>query len=364
MNIKRVLLAVIMAVILITPAFAEGEKMLGGHVKMTLFDYAYGINKTAAGQEYSTQSPGMGVAAVILFLNAKINDVVSVEVDPGLTAITGATPSLGSKLGDQMSTAGGISLKLNGVDWGKAVVKLTLPDDFEVSAGILKPKFTLEYGQEMFWEDEFSGGKFAINDTLGRMQSMGVEAVKNFSLGDLYLPVYIYAINGNTQFADNNRQPMGMIHAEPEIGIFKFTGSFAAGRYDDKEQLGMTRWSGGVAINLGDINIRSEYAGGKWERAIDGVRATTPYGWYAKIFYKVSDWMKLMYHFDYVYNNYSGFNSFSSGPGEKYITNTPGIIISLYDTLLQFRVDIGDWSRTNGDSLLFTRTVLGWRATF
>lgn len=365
MKINNLILAAVFFTALAAPVLAEGT-MVGGHVKLTLFDYAYGIHSDAGGVEYGSQSTGFGFLAFVVYISQTLNENISAEIQPLFTAVTGATPSIGSGLGEQMSSAGGVTLKFSGVDWGKAVVKLSFPDQgIDISAGIVKPKFTMEYGGELFWDDELSGGRFAINDYVGRMQSAGIEIFKNFDIGGISIPAYFYIINGTTQFMDNNSQPSGMIHLEPDLGFMKLSGSFFAGKYNDSENLYNMRWSGGFSFSTDNLSLRAEYAGGRWEKGIEGAADATPAGLYCKVFYNVAPWLKLMYHFDLVYHNFQGFNSFSSGTGEIYITHTPGIVLTVFDSLLQFRIDIADWKRIdNSESIVFTRPVLGWRFTF
>jgi hypothetical protein len=363
MKPKIYVLTAVLAVLLAMPVLAGDGTSVGGHIKLSLFDYSYGISKDSAGVAYNTQSTGFGLMAFILFFSQQLNDNISADIQPLFTASTGATPSLGSAIGSQLSSASGVTLRFSGVDWGRASIKVTLPEQgLDISAGIVKPRFTLEYGGELFWDDELSGGKFAINDYVGRMQSAGVEVYKNFDFSGIALPVYLYALNGNTMFMDNNNQPSGMIHLEPDFGFMKLSGSFLAGKYDSAEKLYVMRWAGGLSFSADKLAIRAEYAGGRWEK---GIADATTGGAYAKLFYSAAPWLKLMYHFDIVYHNFGGFNTFNSGPGELYITHTPGVILNIFDTSLQFRVDIANWKKTDdSQSLVFTRSVLGWRMTF
>lgn len=372
MLFKRSAVVFLISFLCLNCAYAEedessvfGETKVGGHIRLSLFDYASGIHKDEAASDHATQNPGMGFLTLMIFIESSLNKFITITVEPMLNAVTGATPVLNSDIGEQLMQPSAINLRLDGVEWTKAVITYRLPEGFEISAGILKPIFTMEYGSQLFWQEELSGGKFCINDFLGMSHSMGLEGKTTLTIEDFNMPVFFYVLNGETQFADNNTKLSGMIHIEPTIDALTLSGSFMFGKYDDDGKLNMKRWSAGFSYSLGALYIRGEYAGGRWDKAIAGVRDATPAGIYIKAFYSLTSWLKFMYHFDLAYHNFSGFTSFTAGPGELYITHTPGIIVNFFDTLFQFRLDIARWNNTDfSDELLFYRPVLGWRATF
>ncbi len=78
-----------------------------------------------------------------------------------------------------------------------------------------------------------------------------------------------------------------------------------------------------------------------------------------------------MLHYDLADHNFSGFSAPSPG-AEKYVTITPGILLSLTpSSAIQIQYDIADWEQekmVSGDitknTLKFSRLTAGWRSTF
>ena len=71
-----------------------------------------------------------------------------------------------------------------------------LPYEVEAAFGIVKPRFTWDYGTELFWEEKIHGGKFSCNDYLGAMHETGIELYKPIELSGVSLPTYFYLLNG------------------------------------------------------------------------------------------------------------------------------------------------------------------------
>lgn len=337
------------------------DTTIGGHINLTLYDYKDGESDGRKGYEYT----GMGLREFILYLSSEVSDKISVDIQPVFNTETGATPRFGKDLGETKKSAGTIDPKFAG--WRKAVVTILLPREYELSAGMVKPRFTWEYGAELFWEDEHIGGKFAINDYLGAMHETGIELYKPFELGAVSLPSYLYVLNGGSnEYADNNNGPLVMLHAEPETGALKFQGSFAAGKHDDKNKHTVYRYSAGVAWEGSAFSARAEYAGGTWEKSIEGVKDAVANGYYAKVFYRFTPWGRAMLHYDFADMNFNDMNYTKRG-GEEYTTITPGIKINVApSSALQIQCDIADWKRVDGSGrkLKFTRFAAGWRVTF
>jgi len=339
------------------------ETTVGGHVKLTLYDFTDGKKNGVKGNEYA----GMALTEMIIYISSELTDKISVDLQPLFNNYTGATPRFKSDniwKFKKSSQSGKPTFN----QWRKAVLTALLPHEIEVAVGIVKPRFTWEYGAELFWEEETNGGKFSCNEFLGSMREIGMEIYKPFELGSVSLPTYFYVVNGShSEFNDNNKGPTFMIHVEPEIGPFKFLGSLARGRYDDANRYDMTRYAAGVGYEWSSFSARAEFAGGVWEKSISAKKLedATPYGYYAKLFYRFSEWGKVMLHYDYVYHNFNGFITTLQG-GEKYTTFTPGLIINVAgSSLLQIQYDIADWKRDDdSDKLEFTRLTVGWRTTF
>lgn len=344
-----------------------GDTTVGGHLKITMFDFADGDHTTGGTTVSSDENVGFSFREMILYFSQEIDETLSVDLQPMWSTSTGATPKFGKDIGEQKQAAGNIEEGFHG--WIKAVVKKVLPYEIEASVGIVKPRFTWDYGAELFWEDEYNGGKFSANNYLGAMHDTGFEVYRPFELGAVSLPAYVYFLNGGYEFADNNRNVSTMLRLEPEMGPLKISGSFLKGKYDDAGLYYMTRWSGGLAYEYGPFNIRGEFAGGNWEKSISGTKDAKPSGYYVKAFYKVFPWMQCMIHYDYVDHNFTGF--FYTAPGsEEYVTITPEIRFSLGEsTFVYFQYDIADWTKRNSagiktDEIEFKRLTVALRTTF
>lgn len=385
--LKKVLYAALC--IIITGAFnnvLRAETTIGGHVKITLFDYEVGVheNESENLRKADDEYVGMGFREFILYFSSELNEKISVDLQPYWVARTGATPTFGNNIGDQRSDPEHQGFEFGGLV--KGTIKYTAPFNTEVTYGIIKPRYTLDYGAELFWEDEFNGGKFTVNNYLGAMHDTGFEIYRNFEVGSISMPVYLYVLNGGNanEFSDNNSSPAGMIHIEPEMGSAKLLGSFYYGRYNSGDMEGKmaTRWSGGASYSIGDLSIRGEYAQGIFE---DGVTSTTtgfvedakPMGFYVKVGYRITDWMRIMFHYDYVESNFKEYFSTSGNGGYKETYNTYTGILQLFaseSTILMTQVDVANWVQENTgendvnngkkDTLDFTRVVVGLRSTF
>ena len=353
----------------------SGETTVGGHLKLPLYDYSIGertfIDSIDAEQKADgARSAGMSITWFTLLVMREIQEIFTIVVQPKFEVATGATPRLGRSIGEERTSGGP---KFTG--WHKAFMRILIPYPLllEVSGGVLFTRFTMDYGAELFFEDEYNGSQFAISSCLGEMSGTGIELYRTFELGFASMPIYIYILNGEgNMFHDNNDLPEGMIHIEPEIGPVRLFGSFLVGKYDDDSKKNVFRWSGGASISMGPVELRSEYAGGKWEKSIgESIESDAiPHGFYAKLFYQFASWAKIMAHYNYAKYNFVG-SHINGLPGEEiYSTITPGFQIYVFDCLaIQLQCDIADWKRKNKerdtkDELKFSRYFLGMRATF
>ncbi len=340
---------------------------LGAHVKLTIYDYKDGQNSGVKGHEYA----GMALSELILYFSSSLSEKLSVDLQPMFNTVTGATPRFGNPISENKFTNSEPVFN----EFRKAVVTASLPYQVEMSLGIVKPRFTWDYGAELFWEEEITGGKFSANDYLGAMHETGIEVYKPFEFSRFSLPTYLYLLNGGpggqkNEFNDNNGTPTVMVHVEPEIGSLKFLGSLARGKWDDAGKYYMTRYAGGIQYQWNDLSVRSEVAGGNWENSIPArvMEHATPFGYYVKVLYRLTPWARAMIHYDYVEHNFNGF--FSPLPGEEvYRTITPGLQIMIAGgAMIQMQYDIANWSKWKSDSetetLKFNRFTAGLRATF
>jgi hypothetical protein len=364
-KMKRKLLAVAFVFLLgfSFSAVYAGDTKVGGHVKMVIFDAVDGVNTGQGVKTGGTEFMGFGFGELILYFSQQLNETFSVEFQPSFRASSGATPQLGKKIGSQIAVT---SPSFGGFD--RALVKYLAPMGVEISAGIVKPKFTMDYGQELFWDEEYNGSKFSADPWLGEMDDAGIEIYKSFSVGDASIPVWLYALNGygGTDYADNNRQPSAMIHLEPEMGMFKLSGSYTIGQYDADKHNTYQRLSGGLVFNWEGLQVRGEYASGKWENKMGAGLDAVSQGWYGKAIYKFFPWLKLVYNYNVAALNFNGFFYTANQGGEKYITNSLTVDLSVTDSAyLMLQIDYADWMQNNGmDGLNFIRPTIATRVTF
>jgi hypothetical protein len=366
MLMKIMLLLVLCGLIICHISAVSAQTTIGAHVKLTMYDYKDGESNGVKGHENS----GMALNEMILYFSSEISDNISVEMQPMFDIVTGATPRFGNKIGK--NTYSNVSPGFR--EFRKVVLSVVLPYELEMAIGIVKPRFTWDYGTELFWEEQINGGKFSCNNFLGAMHETGIEIYKPIELPMLSLPTYVYLLNGGpggskNLFNDNNNSPTMMIHVEPELGGFRFQGSLASGKWDDDGKYNMTRYSAGVAYEWFNVSARAELAGGTWESSIPAsvLEDATPFGYYGKILYSFSEWGKFMLHYDYAKHNFNGF--VTSLPGEEeYTTISPGLIFSVASgSMIQVAYDIADWKKwgkDGDDELKFNRLTVGWRSTF
>lgn len=369
MNLKKIIVVGLALLLLcFGAAFAgeTGKTTVGGHVRLKLYDNPTGWSSWGAPFNLTTSTKsedyaGMGFTDAILYFSQDITDNFSIEFCPTFSASTGATPKFYFAIGKQATAAPAIK-----ADIDRVVIKYRAPMDIDITFGVMKPVFTMDYGHEMFWEEEYNGGKFTCNPMLGQMHDAGLEVYKNFEIEEISLPVYLYLLNGTSYYADGNNQPQLMVHVEPGWGPFKLSASFAAARHDTAELKGFTKWSAGFLVNWQGISLRSEFVSSKKEKAISNVRDALAEGYYITASYKVLDWLRVFYHHDSALHNFNGFFFTGPGAGERYITNTAGISVFITESsILQFQVDVADWRRRDDSAILiFTRPTLGTRITF
>lgn len=348
---------------------------VGGHFKLTLYDYSIG-DRTFTDSSNSVQrangarSAGISISRFTLLVMREIEEIFTVLLQPNFEVTTGATPRLGKSIGENELSG---APRFTG--WHKAFMRIMIPYPLllEVTGGIIFPRFTMDYGAELFFEEEYNGSIFSLSTCLGEMEGTGIELYRTFELGFASMPTYIYIMNGEgNMFHDNNDLPEGMIHIEPEIGPVRLFGSFLVSKYDDDSEKDVFRWSGGGSVTLGPVELRSEYAGGMWEESLADTSDpdAKPHGFYAKLFYQFASWGKLMAHYNYVKYNFVGTHINGLPGWEIYSTITPGIQIYVFDCLaIQLQSDIANWRRKNKernikDKLEFSRYFLGLRATF
>ena len=64
------------------------ETTVGGHVKLTLYDFTDGKKNGVKGNEYA----GMALTEMIIYISSELTDKISVDLQPLFNNYTGATP--------------------------------------------------------------------------------------------------------------------------------------------------------------------------------------------------------------------------------------------------------------------------------
>ncbi len=393
---------VLMALVFSTSSLFAQKTTIGGHVKFHFTDYAEGKIGAKAWTfeelEYEgKRSMGMGFNKLILYIRSQISKKISMDLQPYIDAQTGATPHLDGITGATASVSenywdkpkGKVNPKFMG--FRKAAIIVSLPQKFKLTAGIIKPRFTWDYGAELFWQDEYHGGQFSNNLFLGAIHGTGIEIYKEFDIAAISTHAYLYMlnkdINDSSDYFDNNASSSGMIHIEPEIGPLKLQVSCLYGNHDANDHKKIHRYSGGVAYNWRhpdkkwiNIGFRCEAAYGKWDDIVyvnqyENKDAITN-GRYGKIFYRICPKLRFMYHYDFVDKNFDGSDFFDGshfqGYGEEFITSTASLQLNVTEkSVIQIQIDKADWKMKALDEfhadrfqLTFNRFVIGWRTTF
>ena len=374
-GISAIAFAADTAVASTTAADESGPSVrVGGWLKMWIFDRPAGIGKdVGAGKQIDiTKSYGVSFNEFDLILNVKCNDLVSFLLEPNWSSSTGATPKLG-----QVSLPSANPTVPNGItqtsiaasNWGHGVAEmiLNLPQDITLEVGALRPHFSMDYGEELFFDEEMTTGK-ATHDLMV-LEDYGFGVAKSFTFGDLSLPVNLYILggaDGDFKF-ENNNQPGVMLHVEPHYGPVELYGSFFASRWDDKERYAKTKGLFGINVSWEGLTLRSEFARDRIENKVNAAAGIdkTDEGYYVKLFYRVLPWLQFMIHHD------SALEGASTGPANRgkttrYLTNTIAAEINLSDsTILQVNCEVGDWRTNNNDkSVVYTRPNIAVRSSF
>lgn len=348
---------------------------VGGHAALNLADGVVGRSTLAAGVEQEGADwAGLKLLRFVLFVNASLSERLSFDIRPiiemrGVDGTTGATPRFGKAIDG--SRASKVSVGFQG--FTRAAAKAVLPNGAELSAGYVHPRFTWEYGNQMFWDDEINGSPFACNVWLADWSDLGLEYVHYFEPGGRFsLPVYAYLLNGNGE-QENNLTPMAMVHAEPDFFPWRFHLSAGGGVWDDGDSKGVVRAAAGASWQGRRSGVRSEFAIGWWQDRIrNSPDDALPHGAYLKAYLMAAKRLRLTLGASYAYHNFVGL--YAPAPGEEqYVTITPAAqVLTSPTSRLILQADLCDWRSNPWDSgsgefdmkLQFVRVSLGWRLTF
>ena len=329
------------------PSMAEeGAVKVGGHMKgPVLTDNVWGkamVNGVKSEGSYSAGSY-FSTHAFQLYISKDITENVSVNAVPDFgSAGAGATPSIGSKMGETMkTTSGATSFKFQ-----ELTASVNLPQyGVQMRAGYMTLPFTQDYGKELFWHEEHNGGKFTLASA---WHDTGLELYKAFEVAGVSLPTSLYVVNGNSSHnRDNNNSRAVMLHVEPEFGALKTFVSYGTGKWGDSVVLStggyptvdngtyfdsektFNRWSAGAGYSYKAFRVRGEVAGGTYVKNLKYAGTMfgnkDNFGYYGKLFYTVvPEKLTAMLHYNYYWTDV--VNGSNNGlMQEKYDTTYLGL---------------------------------------
>lgn len=337
---------------------------VGGDLNIRFYDT---INGKLDGDR-KTNYLGAGFRSFYLYLDAQLTDRLSVSVAPTFSGgSTGATP----RLNNLSANKTGLSARFSG--FNRAQATYLLPHGFELTGGLLRPRFTLDYGAEMFYHEENHASFVSANPFLGAWHDAGLELYRNFDFDRFSLPVHLYLLNGDgrsssLEYADNNHSPAGMIHIEPQIGALTLSGSFGAGKYDNDNSDNFYRWAAGLMYQYQKFTLRSEVMGSNYQNMKQNGDDAKAHGYYVKLFYNVLPNLRLMANYNVANHNFSGFFGPHAGNAdETYKTLTFGLnyeIAPAATLLVQYDIARQERDTTPTRELDYDRLSVGARITF
>src|SRR5512138_3462636 len=139
------------------------------------------------------ESHGLG-----LYWNVQLTDQVSVNAltEVGGTT-TGASPSLGKKLGTQQGGAG----TQKPLSVPEANITVMLPWELQMTTGIIRPVFSEDYGEKKSYQESNRMSKSSANGYGGEWHDLGVEFYKSFEPGGgVSIPAYGYLLAGEQMY--------------------------------------------------------------------------------------------------------------------------------------------------------------------
>jgi hypothetical protein len=388
------------AAVVVTVLAASGavgaQLNFGGDLGFWLFDVANGSGLVPMSDSTGARSGvpfdttqrfnmQFGAHGLGLYWNVQLSDQISVNALTEVGASSGASPSLGKKLGTQMAEAG--TQKALAVP--EANIALMLPWQLQMTAGIIRPVFTEDYGEKKGYQEANRLFKSSANAYGGEWHDLGVELYKSFEPGGGFsIPAYAYVLAGEEQFGDNNNNKMLMFHVAPAFWKLRMLGSYGFGKYDDEDQLGVARYAAGLGGDFSPFWFRTEFTGGSWDgatiynhKAEGGVDTLTytqkPISYYVKAGVSIipdrlgfvltydqytpdwTTWGKLGYA--------SGTSNMTTEANESY--TTMGATVQYWvipGSALLLEYNRGMWKVGDGTlcKIDFNRVTLGWRTVF
>ncbi len=227
---------------------------IGGHLKLYMADQANG-QRNSVDQNNNLSA---GIHDFWLYLSKGLSDWMMLDVQTKTSVLAGATPSLGSDI--TRSTASSVSTRID-----QAYMTMLLPREVELKVGAFWPLFSEEYGRQIWWEEQYHGNNGLL--TLEAWYDNGIEVYRNFDFEAFSLPVYLYLLNGDNRYVDNNTGILGLVHLAPEFygNRLRLLGSLGAGKWDDNDDYDTLRYAVGAEFKYQSLNIMGEYLHKQWD---------------------------------------------------------------------------------------------------
>jgi hypothetical protein len=399
MSRRNVLLAAVVATALAATTAVGVELNFGGDLGFVLFDLSSGsgiqpsrdslgnavpvpYDDTTGRINTFLMSHGLG-----LYWNVQLNDKISVNAltEVGGTT-TGASPSLGKKLGTQQGGAG----TQKALSVPEANLTVMLPWELQMTAGIIRPVFSEDYGEKKSYQESNRMSKSSANGYGGEWHDLGLELYKSLEFGGGFsMPTYAYLLSGEQMYGDDNSNKTLLFHVAPSFWKLRVMGSYGFGQEGEDGALEpWSRFAAGLGGDFGPFWFRGEFFGGNWAGAQvynhkpeGGVDTTTydrkPTAFYVRAGYNfIPDKLGLVLMYDQSSPDWttwgklgytSGSGNATSEFGESYTTIgatvqywvIPGSAIMLEYNRGMWKV--GDGTLTKLD---FNRFTLGWRTVF
>ncbi len=330
----------------------EGAR-LGGHLMMYLYDQTDGKrNNNKQGTNISA-----GVSRVYLNFGKDLSDNTSITLQEEITVSASATPSLGSNI--TRSSSASVS-----TSFSQAFIKTILPNDLELKAGLFTPLFCEEYGAQTFWDEQYHQHKGLI--MLEAWHDTGIELYKNLEFKHFSMPTYLYLLNGEGQFVDNNDGKTVLIHITPQVSNLKLLGSFGIGKWDDGDAYKNYCYALGSEYKYNKFTLRSEYMFKKYfnKPLSDKSLVDTEYlGYYMKALYRFNPKWRAVIDYSDVELPYTSEKVIRH---DTYKVSTFGLNYFITESsIIMAGISFIDADRSNDtESQSYYRSTLGWRTTF
>ncbi len=323
----------------------------------------------------------MAIHALYMAFSFQVSDQFSVTIEPEFGISTGATPSLGRKLGTQQGAGSYREWSLH-----TAYVSALLPWDVELNAGMLRPAFTEDFGERKAFQEHHRIGKSMTGTNA--WHDFGIELYKSIEpMEGLSIPTYLYLLNGNNTLSDNNNNKWLMAHIAPQFWKLRLLGSYGFGKNDDAEEYNSSRLAFGLGGEYGPVWFRTEYVASSYDGYLgygetptsdSAIYAREPKGYYVKVGWNVvPDKFGVVVSYDKYTQNYTTFSTlgYTGGTASRNTTSVGQDLTTIAGTLqywvapggaVLLTADKAMWNVGDGSvsKLDFMRFTLGGRIVF